>query len=90
MNKQDVKGILCGKVAGFAERVAPIYKLLDWKWCDSDSPPTQAEIEQVLEELIESHDGGKGSCSTRGLEVFYNKEDCEIGIGFSYCDSTYF
>lgn len=89
MNKKEVKGILYGQVGRFAEKVAPIYKLLDWRWNKEDSPPTQAEIEQVLGELIELQDG-KGPCSTGGLEVFYDKEDCEIGIRFSYCDSVYF
>ena len=74
MNKKDAKGILYGKVGEFAERVAPIYKLLDWKWHDSDSPPTQAEIEQALKELIDSF-SGEGNLSTGGLEVFFDKED---------------
>lgn len=89
MNKKDVKGILYGKVGGFAEKVAPIYELLDWKWGDSDSPPTQGEIEQALEELI-AHLDGDGRWSTGGLEVFYDKECCEIGISFIYCDSVFF
>lgn len=89
MNKKDVKSILYGKVGGFAEKVAPIYTSLNWKWHDDDSPPTQAEIEQTLNELIDSFEG-KGYCATGGLEVFFDKEDCEIGIRFSYCDSTYF
>jgi len=88
MNKRDIKGILYGKVGGFAERVAPIYELLNWKWGGA-SPPTQGEIEQVLMELIDSLDG-EGSVSTGGLEVFFDKEACEIGIGFRYCDSVYF
>ncbi len=89
MNKKDVKGILYGKAGEFAKRVAPIYKLLDWRWCDNDSPPTQAEIEQTLGELIDSF-SSEGSFSTGGLEVFYIKEDSEIGIRFSYCDSLCF
>jgi len=89
MNKTDVKGILYGKVTEFAERIAPIYKLLDWRWHDDDSPPTQAEVEQALMRLIDSF-SGVGSCSTGGLEVFFNKEDSEIGITFMYCDSVYF
>ena len=89
MNKKDVKGILYGKVSDFAEKVAPIYKALDWKWLDSNSPPTQAEIERTLEKLIDSF-SGEGSLSTGGLEVFYDKEDSEIGISFRYCDSVYF
>ncbi len=89
MNKKDVKGILYGRVSGFAERVAPIYQLLDWRWGEKDAPPTQAEIEQTLGELIESQNG-EGFFSTGGLEVFYDKEDSEIGIRFSYCDSVFF
>ena len=89
MNKKDVRGILYGKVGEFAERVAPIYKLLDWRWGYNDSPPTQGEIEQALGELIESF-SGEGSCSTGGLEVFFDKEDGEIGISFRYCKSVYF
>ena len=89
MNKKDVKGILDGKVGRIAERITPIYKSLDWKWHDSNSPPSQAEIEQTLGELIESMDGD-GCCATGGLEVFYDKEDSEIGIRFSYCASVYF
>ncbi len=89
MNKEDVKGIMYSKVSDFAGKVAPIYKSLDWRWRDNDTPPTQAEIEQVLMGLIE-HYNGEGSYSTGGLEVFYNKEDSEIGISFSYCDSTCF
>ncbi len=89
MNKKDVKGILYGRVGGFAEKVESIYRLLDWRWNDNDAPPTQGEIEQVLGELIE-HMDGEGCCATGGLEVFYDKEDSEIGIRFSYCDSVYF
>ena len=90
MDKKYVKGILGGRISGFAERVAPIYKLLDWRWCDSDSPPTQGEIEQCLGELIESHAGEVGVSATGGLEVFYDKENGEIGIRFTYCDSVFF
>lgn len=89
MNKKDVKGILYGRVGGFAERVTPIYQLLNWRWNDSDSPPTQAEIERALGELINVF-SGEGCCSTGGLEVFFDKEDQEIGIRFSYCDSVFF
>ena len=89
MNKKDVKGILYGRVGGFAERIAPVYKLLNWRWGDSDTPPTQAEIEQTLGELIE-HQNGEGYSTTGGLEVFYDKEDSEIGIRFTLCDSVYF
>ena len=89
MNKKDVKGLLYGKVGGFAERVTPIYKLLDWRWCNGDSPPTQGEIEQALEELIDSF-SGEGSVSWGGLEVFYDKEDSEIGMSFRYSVSVYF
>ncbi len=89
MNKKDVKGLLYGKVENFAEKVAPIYQSLNWTWGDSHSPPTQAEIERALVELIDTF-SGVGSCSTGGLEVFFNKEECEIGISFSYCDSVYF
>lgn len=89
MNKKDVRGILYGKVGGFAERVTPIYKLLDWRWHDDDSSPSQAEIEQTLTELIGSF-SGEGYSATGGLEIFYNKEDSEIGIRFSYCDSVFF
>ena len=89
MERKDVKGILYGKVGDFAEKVAPIYKLLDWRWSDSDLPPAAAEIEQALQELIEVQ-GGRGRVATGGLEVFYDEEDREIGISFSYGDSTYF
>lgn len=89
MNKKDMKGILYGKVTDFAQKVAPIYKVLDWRWHDDDYPPTQAEIEQALVELIDDF-SGEGSLSTGGLEVFYDKEDSEIGISFGYCDSIYF
>ena len=89
MNKKDVKGILYGMVGEFAEKVAPIYKLLNWKWGDDDLSPAQAEIERALHELIDAQ-GGEGRYATGGLEVFYNEEDREIGISFSYGDSTYF
>ena len=89
MNEKDVKGILYGKVGDFAEKVAPIYKLLNWRWHDEDIPPTQGEIEQVLKGLIDAQ-GGEGRLATGGLEVFYDKENSEIGISFTYGDSTYF
>lgn len=89
MNKKDVKGILHGKVSGFAEEVAPFYKLLNWRWGVSDTPPTQAEIEQTLGVLIDTLNG-EGSCATGGLEVHHDKESGEIGISFAYTDSTFY
>ncbi len=88
MKAKNVKGILHGLVSDFAENVAPIYKLLDWRWHYEDVPPTQGEIEQTLMELIDHFD--YDSCSTGGLEVFFNKEDSEIGIRFEYCKSVLF
>ena len=78
-----------GKVDKFAETVAPIYGLLNWKWDDDDTPPTQDQITQALVELIDTFNG-EGSCSTGGLTVFYEREDNEIGISFEYRDSVYF
>ncbi len=88
MNKKDVKGIMYGRVEGFAEKAAPLYKALDWKWGGYDSPPSEAEIEETLEVLIDHFE--EGSCASGGLEVFYNKDDSQIGIRFSYCDSIFF
>ncbi len=89
MDEKDVKGILYGKVLEFAEKVAPLYKLLDWKWGEDDFPPTQSEIERALGELIDCF-SGEGSCSSGGLEVSFDKDASEIGISFRYSDYTYF
>ena len=88
MDKKDVTGILRGRVPGFAKALAPIYKSLNWTW-GTDVPRTQDEIEQTLLELIDHFDG-EGNRSTGGLEVFFDKENSEIGISFTYCDSIFF
>ena len=87
MNTEEVKGIMYGKVTDFAEKVAPIYKLLDWRW-GGNAPPDQAEIEHTLTYLIDHFK--EGSCATGGLTVFFDKEDSEIGIRFEYNDSIFF
>ena len=89
MKKKDVKGILRGKVTDFAEKVAPIYELLNWTWGDSRTPPTQGEIEECLCVLIHAFND-EGNCSTGGLEVFHNKEDGVIGIRFTIDDTTFY
>lgn len=35
----------------FAEKIQPVYALLDWTWC-SDTPPTVKEIAESLEEYV--------------------------------------
>ena len=87
METKEVKGILYGRVLSFAETITPVYKVLGWKWHDESLPPSQGEIEQALENLIESFQG-KGSLSTGGLTIF--NEDGEVGISFTYCDTIYY
>ena len=89
MDTTDMKGILHGQVSEFAEKVAPIFKLLGWRWHDSDTPPTQDEIEQTLRRLIDGL-GDNGCYSTGGLSVFYIEEESEIGISFEYRKSVFY
>lgn len=72
------------RVPMFAERVAPLYVLLNWTWKDAPRPPTKDEIVETLDSLIddtiraisEGHlDTDEGwSTATGGLQVSYEGE----------------
>ena len=81
------KSKLKEKVPAFVKRVAPVYKVLDWKWCFRDSTervPTECDIVARLRDLINRLTYEYKTCSGGGLYVFANKCDglcIEGGMG---------
>lgn len=68
----ELKGKLIKKIPAFSQKVAPIYKLLDWVWQDK-AVPNADWIAQELRMLI---DGMKdeGETRTGGLKVWIYKD----------------
>ena len=66
-----IKAVLRSHVPQFAQRIAPVYALLNWEW--GDGVPNEDAIAETLYELIgrleDEPDGD--SASTGGLEVGY-------------------
>ena len=65
-----------------AAKVAPIYRLLDWRWCDASAPPTEKEIVDTLIALIADLRDGSVASRTGGLEVWVEDDDeCGASAG---------
>ena len=70
---ENVKYQLKTLVSKFAERVAPVYKVLDWHWSGTSGIPDQYDIEATLRTLIHNiqptEPCEKFVCRTGGLVV---------------------
>lgn len=72
--------VLATIVPKFAKKVAPIYKMLDWKWHGKDHTPTEQEIEELAIKLICQVAGSKSDgigTGGIGVEVIGPDEDEE-------------
>lgn len=87
MNIEQIKEKLHAMVPPYAKQLAPVYKLLDWKWQPpgtSPHVPSAEEIEKSLNESIERLDEKYNNCGGGGVEVFYELPNEETGEGGSY------
>ena len=75
----------------FAEKVLPLYRLLDWRWHDESAPPTAPAIEKCILELIKSIEGRDGSCRSGGLSVWCEPDgwDWNAGMDFTLAEDTW-
>ena len=51
LTKEDLQvaaGWMVGNAEALANTLAPVYKLLDWRWGRLNKPPTAEEIEEAL------------------------------------------
>ena len=89
LNEEQRKQIverLKGAAPEFATKIQPIYRLLNWTWQDEPNPPTGADIESTLLELIEHllQENTLGS-STGGLSAWVEEEETgEISFGINF------
>src|SRR5690349_12038397 len=81
----------------FAHNVAPIYKMLNWKWQDSDRTPTETEILDTIHGLLDTlrteYDGSQDyPVSTGGLQVRLTAENglLTANLSFIYDMEEYF
>lgn len=43
---------VCMGIPEFAQRVTPVYKVLDWKWANNNVPPNEIDIQACLFDLL--------------------------------------
>jgi hypothetical protein len=81
LNLKEIKNNLMVQVPEFANKVAPIYKLLGWGWKQDEHIPDEEEICDVLNGLIDKFcEGLKNGQSIKssgsgGLEVYIDDGD---------------
>ena len=81
---EEAKKIMIGEIAKkFAEKVKPIYDLLDWTWFDNKTPPSIEEIEKTLISLTNDMHLEKGTSNvgTGGVYAHY-----EVPNEFNSCE----
>lgn len=66
---ETIKQRLIGAAPAFSRRIAPIYKLLEWRWMGNEHVPNADEIEQELVRIINQFIIGTSDISTGGLRV---------------------
>ena len=72
---EEVKERLLKNVRAFANKVAPLYVLLQWTWGFDNQIPSVREIENTLiTELIEKATVDTRNCSTGGLGITITPE----------------
>lgn len=71
------------EIKEFAKKVAPVYKLLKWKWWNGI--PNAQRIEVTILELLKSIENNEGNCETSTGGLFAKKEkDEDFGITTTY------
>jgi hypothetical protein len=58
-----------------AEVLEVLFEVLGWRWRDSLTPPTAAEIAETIRELIDNADPATTSITTGGIFVKVERED---------------
>lgn len=79
------------EIKEFAKKIAPVYKLLKWKWFDG--VPSAKRIESVLLELLEHIKNEKGVSETSTGGLFARKEKDEEGrvtITYGFVNNMYY
>ena len=69
---------LIGAAPAFAKKIAPIYKLLDWNWCDLENPPDEDQIYDHIVEYVNKLTTKIISIGSGGITVSIDDTD---GIG---------
>ena len=85
----EVKEGLRAMAYNFAVRIEPVYKKLNWTWCDKKETPTVDEIEETILGLIDDLNG-ENSIATGGLAVCWDTQERCYYISFSDSAINYY
>lgn len=71
------------EAAALADRLAPVYAALDWRWGDGAAPPTAREIEGAILHLAETLEEPQALefANERGVPVGTRSGGLEVGVG---------
>lgn len=94
-NREAAASSLRARAKAFAQRVAPLYQVLGYKWrehYDDGHVPDVSEIEAALHDLIDHIAAAGEQISSGGLTVGIDEFDGLIWtkLKFDVIDSTYF
>ena len=74
-NWERLKQRMIGAAPAFAQKVAPVYQVLNWNWFYLDSYPTEDQIYEHIIELIEQLSDEVLSVSSGGIRVSIEEEE---------------
>jgi hypothetical protein len=83
---EAVKKDLRKKAPSFAKKIAPIYRLLEWKWLMG--VPTEQLILEAILELIEGF--RNGSVETGGIKIYWDAEERCYALSFKVEERIYY
>jgi len=64
-----LKQRMIGAAPAFAQKVAPVYQILDWSWFGFECYPTEEQIHEHIVELIDRLSRDCISISSGGIKV---------------------
>jgi len=86
MKIEDIKNDLKEAAPEFAKRIAPVYKLLNWKW--GGKIPNEEEILRSTLRLIDKLEIGVTVVSSGGIEIFNAEVDGHYEYGLQMAIKT--
>ena len=80
MTLEEGKSELRKMAPKFAQKVAPLYVILNWQWSPGKTQPHVPSVDEIEKTLFELIDGlQEGSHGAGGLEASYDSPDEEGG-----------
>jgi hypothetical protein len=74
-NFEILKQRMIGAAPAFAQKIAPIYQVLNWSWIDLDSYPTEDQIHDHIVELIYQLSDDVLFVSSGGIKVSIDEDE---------------